>query len=334
MEFVIFGAGAWGTAVAIYLRRLGRVVTLVPRREGHASQLMRERVNNDYLPGHPFPSGLEVMTFEQLRIAEDAVFIFACPSMGVRDLCQKVAALCRLQWKMPLMVISLSKGLERGTWQVPTDMIAEVFPTIPVGALSGPTCADEVAAGKPAAVVLAAQCEKGILCDVQEAINSTTLRVYRSDDTRGIVLAGALKNIYAIGAGVCDGLKLGDNAKAAYLTRAMHEMCQIGVALGGNLRTFYGLAGFGDLVATSQGSWSRNRTFGEQIGSGFPIQNLIEHRKTVVEGYFSTACFSEICKKHTLATPILQEIHSVLYHDKSPLEAIQSLMTRPLKSEA
>jgi len=152
-------------------------------------------------------------------------------------------------------------------------------------------------------------------------------------DLLGVELGGALKNPYAIGAGLCDGLKLGDNAKAAYLTRSLHEMVRAGVALGGQPETFYGLSGFGDLVATSTGAWSRNRTFGEALAKGTPIDELLGHRKTVVEGYAVTEGFHALLKKHGAETPILAHLYAILYEGLQPRKALESLLARAPKPE-
>jgi len=199
--------------------------------------------------------------------------------------------------------------------------------------LSGPTNAAEVARGKPAAMVLAAMNADGVLAEVQAALSGPTLRVYRSDDVAGVEFGGALKNIYAVAAGCCDGLKLGDNAKAALLTRALAEMVRVGVALGAKAETFYGLGGFGDLVATCNGAWSRNRTFGQQLGEGKSAAELIAGSKSVVEGYRTTQSFAGLCQERGIDAPILSEINRILYEGKSPAKALTALMTRELKRE-
>jgi glycerol-3-phosphate dehydrogenase (NAD(P)+) len=159
------------------------------------------------------------------------------------------------------------------------------------------------------------------------------LRAYLSDDVRGTELGGTLKNIYAIGSGLCDGLQMGDNAKAALLTRSLNEMVRLGVLLGGQKETFFGLSGFGDLVATCAGAWSRNRTFGERVGQGDTPQAIIESQKSVVEGYLATECLYRICNEKKMDAPILGVIHAILYDGLEPLAAMQQLMTRGLKAE-
>jgi glycerol-3-phosphate dehydrogenase (NAD(P)+) len=183
-------------------------------------------------------------------------------------------------------------------------------------------------------MVLAARAADSALEAVQSAISGPTLRVYTSDDLPGVEYGGCLKNIYAIAAGVCDGLRLGDNTKAALLTRALAEMVRVGVALGARPETFYGLSGFGDLVATCYGSWSRNREFGQRVGEGADIAGLMAHRKTVVEGYTTTAAFAGLCAARKIDAPILREMHAILSEGKKPAAAIAALMGRELKREA
>ncbi|MEM9227156.1 MAG: NAD(P)H-dependent glycerol-3-phosphate dehydrogenase, partial [Verrucomicrobiota bacterium] len=228
---------------------------------------------------------------------------------------------------------TLCKGVEQGSLKSPAAIVSELLPDMPVGTLSGPSNAAEVAAGRPTAVVLASEADDVLTTQMQEVLNGGSLRVYRSADLRGVELGGALKNIYAIGAGLCDGLQLGDNAKAAYLTRSLREMVKLGVSLGGKAETFFGLSGFGDLVATSTGGWSRNRTFGENVARGLSIEDLITDRKTVVEGYTTTASFYQLIKDRADEVPILTQIYGILYAGIEPRQALGSLLSRTPKPE-
>jgi glycerol-3-phosphate dehydrogenase (NAD(P)+) len=257
----------------------------------------------------------------------------ACPSQAVRETAARVQASRGLATQLKL-VLSLAKGLELGTHLRPAEVMADVLPGLAVGSLTGPTNAAEVASGKPCAMVLAAQgADAALLAEVQAALSGPTLRVYRSDDVAGVEFGGCLKNVYAIAAGCCDGLKLGDNAKAALLTRALAEMVRVGVALGARPETFYGLGGFGDLVATCTGAWSRNRTFGQRLGEGKTAAELIAASKSVVEGYRTTQSFLELVRERGIDAPILAEIHGILYAGKPPAEALAALMGRELKRE-
>jgi len=332
MNFVVMGAGAWGTAFAVHLARAGHHVTLSPRRAEHAAELLSAKENVDYLPGVSLPENLHITADLRPSLRDAEVVLLACPSQALRETCGRLLDNVTPQGGISL-VLSLVKGLELRSHKRPSEVIAEVLPGFAVGSLTGPTNAEEVAGRLPAAMVMASKQPESILRKVQAALSSPMLRVYTSEDLVGAELGGCLKNIYAIAAGCCDGLKLGDNARAALLTRALSEMVRVGVGLGALPETFYGLSGFGDLVATCHGSWSRNRKFGERIGAGARAVDLIANRKTVVEGYMTTQSFAGLCAENGIEAPILQQMHAILFEGKAPSAALQSLMNRGLKSE-
>jgi glycerol-3-phosphate dehydrogenase (NAD(P)+) len=332
MNFAVLGAGAWGTAFAQHLARLGHATVLVPRRPEQAVMLAAARENTDYLPGIPLPPELRIVSHLPAALADADLVFLACPAQALRETCTRVRASLAASAGPPRLV-SLAKGLELGTHLRPSQVIASVLPEALVGALTGPTNAAEVARGLPAAMVLAFARVAAISGEIQAAISSASLRVYTSDDLPGLEFGGALKNIYAIAAGCCEGLGLGDNAKAALLTRALAEMVRVGTALGARPETFYGLSGFGDLVATCHGGWSRNRQFGQLIGEGARAAALISRRKTVVEGYETTESFAGLCVARRIEAPILSEVHAVLFADRLPADALAALMTRGLKRE-
>lgn len=329
MQFCILGAGAWGTAMAVHLERAGQAVMLLPRRIEHARQLATDRLNADYLPGIVLKEKIKILYSLEEALSQAEVLLLACPSYALRALCESLKPYDLSKVKM---LITLCKGLEQDTWLKPCEVIHQVLPSCPAGCLSGPANAKEVALGKPTAVTLASQ-EKSLAQALQVALSSPSLRVYTSEDLLGVELGACLKNVYAIGAGISDGLGLGDNAKAAYLTRVLNEMVFVGTAMGGQKSTFYGLSGFGDLIATCQGQWSRNRSFGEALARGQAIETLLQARKTVVEGYGATRCFHALCQKNGIQAPILEQMYQVLYGNKSPVSAIQALMERSLKHE-
>lgn len=332
MNFVIIGAGAWGTAVAVHLTRIHHTVTLVPRRFEQALAIASTRENAEYLPGVELPPSLQIGHELAPVLMEADVVLLACPSQVLRETVERLRQNLGLATQLKL-VVSLVKGLELTTHLRPSEVIATLLPQVAVGVLSGPTNAAEVARGRPAAMVLAAAQPNAFLAEVQTALSGQTLRVYTSDDVAGVEFGGCLKNVYAIAAGCCDGLKLGDNAKAALLTRALAEMVRVGVALGAKAETFYGLGGFGDLVATCTGAWSRNRTFGQRLGEGAKAVDLLVNSKSVVEGYRTTESFYGLCQERGIDAPILAEIHRILYAGKPPAEALMALMTRELKRE-
>ena len=323
MNFVVVGAGAWGTAFALHLARARQTVTLVPRRTDQAEALAATRLNADYLPGLTLPSEIRVTADLGTAMRDAEAVLLACPAQALRETCVRVGA--------TKLVVSLAKGLELGTHLRPSEVMASVLPGVVVGSLTGPTNALGVARGDPSAMVLATTGASAAV--LQAAISGPTLRVYTSDDLAGVEFGGCLKNIYAIAAGCCDGLKLGDNTKAALLTRALAEMVRVGVSLGARAETFSGLSGFGDLVATCYGGWSRNREFGQRLGEGRTVAELVAHRKTVVEGYQTAESFAELCVQKNIDAPILREVRAVLFEDKRPAAALAALMARELKRE-
>ena len=331
MNFCVVGAGAWGTAFALHLARMGHRVSLVPRRPEHAAALAAARENADYLPGFGLPPELRI-TPDLAAACEglDAVFV-ACPAQALRETGGRLRPALGTGSGLSC-VVSLAKGLETGTHLRPSQVLAAVLPGLPIGALTGPTNAAEFARGNPAAMVLATTGGGGDA--IQAAVSSATLRIYTSDDLPGVEFGGALKNIYAIAAGCCDGLGLGDNAKAALLTRALPEMVRVGAALGARPETFYGLGGFGDLVATCYAGWSRNREFGQRIGEGRSPAEVLANRKTVVEGYATTDSFAGLCLERGIDAPILLEMRGILFAGRRPSDALAALMARGLKRES
>ena len=334
MNFCILGAGAWGTAMAVYLSKIGHTVTLAPRRMEHALALSSERENKDYLPGIRFDSNMQIGCSLRPVLMECDYVFFACPSHALRETCRQARAFREDSWNLRGS-IALCKGLEPKSNLFAHEVMEEEWgEAIGSGYLTGPSHAHDVAEGKPAAMVLAMDCEEGELVELQRNLSSPTLRIYRSEDRIGVGLGSCLKNVYAIATGLSDGLGLGDNARAALLTRSMNEMMALGVALGGESETFFGLSGFGDLIATCMGEWSRNRTFGLALAKGAKPDEVVRSQKTVVEGYSATACFFEKCRDSGVEMPILSEVHSILHEGKDPSRAIADLMGRDLKAES
>lgn len=332
MNSCVLGAGAWGTAMAVHLQKNGHVVSLAPRRMEQAMSLASSRENSAYLPGIKLPDSLQIgFELEPLLIEAEVLFL-ACPSKGLRALCQRIQLEVSSMEQIQSIVI-LCKGLEPDSLKFPSEIVREFFPHIQISVLSGPSNAREVAIGKPTALSLGVYGEKSNAVHIQEHISSDCLRLYLTDDIRGVELGGVLKNVYAIGAGLCDGLQLGDNAKSAYITRALNEMIRIGYQLGGCKETFNGLSGSGDLMATCFGQWSRNRSFGEAIARGTEPDAILKEQKTVVEGYHTTECLFKMTDKESLNFPILNELYAILYHRKPAKASISALMSRDLKSE-
>lgn len=332
MNFCILPAGAWGTAMAIHLTRQGHAVTLVPRTLKEALDITATRENRAFFPGYPIDKSTQIGLELKPSLLEAEVVIIACPSKYLRNVCGEIKEVLPEAPRLRLF-ITLCKGLEQDTHLTPSQVTEDCLPGYLHGALSGPTFANEVARGNPGAIVFAVNDLTDYHVEVQKAISDEHLRVYTSTDRIGVELGGSLKNVYAIAAGICDGLKLGDNAKAALITRTIPEMVRLGTTFGGLPETFYGLSGVGDLMLTCNGDASRNRTFGQLVAEGQSIEFLIEEKQMTVEGYRTARGFHQLCLKNNVEAPILNEIYAVLYEDKEPREAIRSLMTRELKSE-
>lgn len=332
MHFCILPAGAWGTALAIHLSRAGHTVTLVPHTLEEAMDMGDHRENRRFFPGHAFPRDLQIGFEIKPALMEAEVCILACPSKFLRSVCRHVREDLE-QARALRLFITICKGLEEGTNELPCNVVDQELPGYFHGVLSGPTFASQVAEGQPSALVLASNAPDADRKALQEALSSSSLRIYTSSDLVGVELGGCLKNVYAMAAGMCDGLGLRDNSKAALLTRALHELVRVGVALGGKTETFYGLTGFGDLILTCNGEESRNRTFGELYAKGESIQSLIEEKQMTVEGYRTSHCFHHICLEKGIEAPILEQIYRILYEGQTAGEAIRALMTRELKAE-
>lgn len=330
-KVAICGSGAWGTAMAFHLARQGHDVSLLPRRREQAAIMGAARENREYLPGHIFPEKVKVEVSDEAAFDGARIIFLGVPSNGVRSWTERIQGSlgsCERRF-----FVSLAKGLELDSGKTPCEIIKEALPDQLVGCLSGPTYAGEVAEGKPAAMTLASESLEPIVESTQEALSGQSMRIYLSDDLKGVELGGCLKNVYAIAAGCCQGLKLGDNAHAALLTRALAEMVRVGHALGAKAETLYGLSGFGDLVATCHGSWSRNRTFGEAIGKGGSAREILSGQKTAVEGYHTSKSFHQLLRANGIEAPILEQVYRILYENKPPLVALSDLMSRNLKRE-
>lgn len=321
-RIAILGSGAWGLAMSLHLARCGHTIHLVCPRVDTAQRLRQSRQRPELLPGVQIP--------DTIRIADslgdcDLTFV-AIPTKYLR------ASLERFQGQSPGHgIVSLTKGLEIGSFARPAEMIAAAFPNRPVAVLSGPSHAEEVARGLPASAVLASE-DAAFAQSVQRSAGSESFRVYTSADARGVELAGALKNVLGIAAGVCDGLDLGDNAKAALVTRGLAEMTRFGVALGADPATFAGLAGIGDLMATCFSRHGRNRRAGERIARGESVRDVISGPQ-IVEGFFTAKSVHERSTHMGLDLPIMRGVYELLYESKPPVQAVRDLMARRQKTE-
>jgi len=331
MRFQILGAGAWGTALAISLARSGQSVILTPRSGERAEAIARTRENETYLPGCRLPDSVTVE--EGIKTGRDLVYILACPSFGLREWALKIRTKWEAEGENRPDLVSLAKGLENDTLMRPSQVLEEVLPGFEIFSLSGPNFAAEVARGLPTAAVLAGSRMSPELEALQAAMGSKRFRIYTTDDRIGVELGGSLKNVYAIGMGICEGLRLGSNAKAALLTRSLSELIRLITLFEGRPETVYGLSGIGDLVLTGYGSLSRNRSMGEAVGRGESIEGLVESRMGVIEGFYACRNYHELFRKNSISGPILEQLYLVLHQNKSPGDALESLMSREMKPE-
>lgn len=325
----VIGAGGWGTGLAVLLSRAGRAVRLWARNPELAARLRTTRVNEGYLPEAVLPETVVVTADLGEALAGAVLALVAVPSIGVPGVAEAMAPCVGTD----TVVLSAAKGLEHETGRRMTVVLGEAMPkAIGIGALSGPNLAGEIVAGHPAACVVASQ-RPEVMRVAQELLACPTFRVYTNPDVAGVELGGALKNPYAIAAGICDGLGYGDNTKAALMTRGMHEMCRLGVALGADARTFAGLCGFGDLLATCHSRRSRNRNLGEKLGRGQPLAEILAQSNQVAEGVPTTRTARRLADERGVEMPIVAELHAVLFEGKPVGEAVRCLMRRDVVDE-
>ncbi|MBI4298890.1 MAG: NAD(P)-dependent glycerol-3-phosphate dehydrogenase [Chloroflexi bacterium] len=330
-EVGIVGTASWGTTLGILLARQGVQVFLWARTEMEAVHLERDRENLRFLPGFPFPPGLRVTADKEHAFQNSDMVIFAVPSRSLRDNVKTVKEFFRDS----SIIMSATKGLEGVSGKRMSQVLEEEIPSRLVSnicVLSGPNLSREIAQGKPSSTVVASR-RKEIAKDAQSLLMSPKFRVYTNDDVIGVELAGALKNIIALGAGICDGLGYGDNAKAAFITRGLVEITRLGVAAGANPLTFAGLAGLGDLVATCSSPLSRNRNVGNQLAQGRSLDEIRSSMKNVVEGIDTTIATMKMAQELGVEMPITETTHKVLFKGLDPKQAAAELMGRAPRTE-
>jgi glycerol-3-phosphate dehydrogenase (NAD(P)+) len=326
----VLGAGSWGSALAVLLAGKDLPVRLWGRDAKHIASIKSTRANPDYLPGITIP-GLVTPTVSLTEaLCDTRVVLVVAPSRALRALADQLAASGDLA--PGAVLVSCTKGLEHGTGLRMSEILAQKLPAHPVAVLSGPSHAEEVARNVPAAVVLGCA-DVEVAKNLQQTFNTRAFRTYTSDDVAGIELGGALKNIFAIAAGICDGLGLGDNTKAALVTRSLAELIRLGVRLGGQRETFQGLSGIGDLMVTCFSRHSRNRLVGERIGRGETLEAITASMKMVAEGVPTTRSAWECARKVGVVTPVIDQMHGILYGHQSPKDALSELMLRDPKPE-
>jgi len=331
MNTSVIGGGSWGSAFARYLGSIGLETRLWIREEDILREVAATRENTAFLPGYRFPETVSFTDDLRESAASGEIVFIAVPSQFCRAVYTRIAPVLRREQ----IVVSLTKGFDKLTLMRMSQVMEEVFrpqvrPRLAV--LSGPSFAKEVAAGYPTALVIASR-EPGAAKEVQQLISSLTLRAYTSSDVTGVEVAGALKNVVAIAAGIADALKFGLNTRAALISRGLVEITNLGLALGARKETFSGLAGIGDLVLTCTGELSRNHRVGHELGKGRTLREILAGMRMVAEGVHTTVAARRIARALGVEMPISEEIYQVLYRGKSPKKAVEDLMSRALKAE-
>ena len=331
MSLTLFGAGSWGTALAVHLASAGRDVTLWARRPEAAERIRRTRHNPAYLPEIEIPRSVRVTADLEAATEASDLWALAVPSQNLRSVAERLRPFS--QPDVP--VVSLAKGIENNSLCTMSQVLDEVLASVPaaqIGVLYGPSHAEEVAEGRPTTVVAAAP-DESIAQRIQGAFMTERLRVYVNTDVIGVEIGGSAKNVLAIAAGIGDGVGYGDNAKAALITRGITEIRRLGRALGARPETFAGLAGIGDLIVTCMSAHSRNRFLGEQIGQGRSLQEVVDSMDMVAEGVRTTQSIHDLAERHGIEMPITEAVYAVLFEGRRPQTMVEELMTRSAKRE-
>lgn len=331
MRISVLGAGGWGTTLAILLYHNGHNVTLWEYKSHYAKILNKSRENKIYLPGIKIPEEIKITHSLEESCHNKHFIVLAIPSQFIRGVLTQMKD---FNFKNTTFV-SVAKGIEKDTLktvsQIIQDEIKKISPS-QIGVLSGPSHAEEVSRKIPTAVV-AASSDVTTAKEIQSAFITSYFRVYSSTDILGVEYGGALKNVIAIGAGIVDGAKFGDNTKAAIMTRGIAEISRLGIALGARPETFSGLSGMGDLIVTCISKHSRNRYVGEQIGMGKKLKDILKSMQMVAEGVETSRSVYQLSQKHNIETPICTAVYKILYEDLDPIKVTYELMTRDMKAE-
>jgi len=328
-KIAVLGSGAMATACSILLaEHEDQSVAMWARNPQYAEQIQRTRENQRLLPGVRLPDKLQVSADLPSVLADAEFLVVAIPTQYLRSTLKNI----RSSLTQPRPVVSVVKGLENGTFLRPSEIIADVLGIRAVVALSGPSHAEEIARGMPATLV-AAGADLALARQVQRMFNTPRFRVYTNLDLIGVELAAALKNVIAVAAGISDGLGYGDNAKSALMTRGLVEMTRFGLRFGAEAATFSGLAGIGDLITTCISPFGRNRSVGQRLGKGETLAQILSTMEAVAEGVATARSVYEIAEQEGIDVPIMTEVYRVLFENKSPKEATNSLMLRPLRAE-
>ncbi|MBN1300942.1 MAG: NAD(P)H-dependent glycerol-3-phosphate dehydrogenase [Melioribacteraceae bacterium] len=331
MRISVLGAGSWGTTLAIMLFNNGHEVTLWEFKKNYAKTLLKIRENKIFLPGIKIPDEIEITHSLNDAVKNKHMIVIAVPSQFVRSVVQDFPK----ESFDDVTFVSVAKGIEKDSLLTVDQVLKSELKNLSnsnIGVLSGPSHAEEVSRKIPTAVVAASRDEKTAHL-IQAAFMTSYFRVYSSTDIVGVELGGALKNVIAIGAGIVDGAKFGDNTKAAIMTRGIAEISRLGIALGAEPLTFSGLSGMGDLIVTCMSKHSRNRYVGEQIGKGNKLKNVLKSMEMIAEGVETCKSAYELAMKNNVEVPIISAVHQILFLEKDPSKITYDLMTRDMKPE-
>jgi glycerol-3-phosphate dehydrogenase (NAD(P)+) len=324
----ILGAGAWGTALAWLWGKNGRQISLWGHNIGRVEHIQKTRENRDYLPGIKLPRSVDV-TSELGDCAGADLIVFVTPSTVLRQIANRLQ---KFIGKSEAVLLSCTKGIEHRTGMRMSEILREVFPGHRIAVLSGPNLAVEIVQNLPTATVIGCD-DVDCATSLQDVLGTSRFRIYTSQEIVSVELGGALKNVFALAAGISDGLKLGDNSKAALVTRSLAELVRLGVAMGGNANAFYGLSGAGDLIVTCYSERSRNHAVGKRLGRGEPLAQITASMKAVAEGVPTTRSAWECARQLNIDTPIIDEVYAVLSEQKKPTVALEELLRREQKPE-
>lgn len=319
----IIGAGSWGTAVSVLLAGKGMNVKLWARDKELVEKVKNTRENSDYLPGTVLTGNILISSDIEYCCSESNIVIIASPSHAMRDICGQIREFISKEQ----VIVSLAKGIENVTLLRMSEIIKELMPENEVAVVSGPSHAEEVARGIPTAVVASSR-KRAVAEYIQDTFMTPLFRVYTNPDIVGVELGGALKNIIALGAGIIDGLELGDNTKAAVMTRGIVEMARLGESMGASKNTFKGLSGIGDLIVTCTSMHSRNRRAGIAIGQGKSVEEVLGGTKMVVEGVRTTKSAHQLAHRQKVEMPITQEIYNLLFDKTDIRDSVMNLTMR------
>ncbi|MDQ1273685.1 MAG: glycerol-3-phosphate dehydrogenase [Planctomycetota bacterium] len=327
-KIAVIGNGGWGTTLAILLHKKGYEVTLWGANSSYVEYLKEKKENIKFLKGIPIPSGICITSDISNNLRDTQLVVSATPTPYLRSVLVKFKDI----FAHEVPIVSVTKGIENETLMTPSEIIANVLGKHPTSLLLGPSHAEEVARGLPTTIVASSK-DSNLARVVQGVFTTDRFRVYTNPDMTGVELGAAMKNVIAIAAGICDGLKFGDNSKAALISRGLVEISRLGIAMGAQRSTFSGLTGLGDLITTCISPYGRNRRVGEQIGKGKKLQEILEEMEQIAEGVWTTKSVVALSRKFNVEMPITNEIYAVLFTNKNPLEAVSNLMMRAPKSE-